>query len=94
MIFRENNIQGDYTHPQELWEIVGEKFPGITYREYMRTIEIIQKVRFGGKELLPYEKHTLRCFHEHVILEWYKNSGRLKKAWLRYYYLVEIKEFC
>ena len=87
-----NNIFGDYAHPKELWERVAEEFPGITRREYMRTVELIQKVRFGGKELLPYERHTLHCFYDHMVTIWYTESRVFRKMVLRYYYLVEIRK--
>ncbi len=82
------NLSQDYTQTEHYSEVFSRKFPGIEEQEYKRTLELIQKTFFGGIELKAYEKHTLQCFEENLKKSLYKNSGKVKRFWLRYRYLL------
>lgn len=61
------NVKGDFSHPLELGEQITDTFTEIELSEYERVVAIIQKARFGGKELERYETHALECFVEILI---------------------------
>lgn len=82
------HLSQDYMQKEHYREEFGRKFPGIDEMEYRRTLELIQKTFFGGLELKTYEKHTLDCFEENLKRCLYKNSGKVKRFWLRYRYLL------
>ncbi len=83
------NVAGSYDHPMELSEQVEEKIPGISREEYERVIQLIQKVRFGGKKLMPYEIHTLNCFAKSLLLALQRSKGLWGKLKTRYWYAME-----
>lgn len=88
-IFRERKIQGDYTHPDELWEQVDAKLPDFDKEEYDRVVQLVQKVRFGCMNLMAYERLSLYKYYQHLTNLWYNNSSGWKKLVLRYRYLVQ-----
>ena len=81
-------LSQDYMQKEHYSEVFSRKFPGIEEMEYRRALELIQKTFFGGIELKTYEKHTLKCFEENLKNCLYKNSGKVKRFWLRYRYLL------
>lgn len=83
-----SKIKGDYSHPLELEAVVLSKYPQIYPMEYERVVTLIQKARFGGRKLKPYEEHTIKCFvHKISHLLWH-NSNIFDKILLRYVYLI------
>lgn len=81
-------VAGSYDHPMELSAQVEEKLPGISRQEYVRAVQLIQKVRFGGKKLLPYEVHTLSCFADRLQQALYRNKGIWGRMKVRYWYAI------
>lgn len=84
-------VTGDYAHPMDLSAQVEEKLAGVSRGEYERVIELIQKVRFGGKELLPYELHTLDCFQKQVAAALAGQKGIWGKMKIRYLYAFDMR---
>ncbi len=87
-LFLIGKVVGDYDHPLELSAQVEEKIRGITREEYERAVQLIQKVRFGGKELLPYEVHTLECFQRKFLKILYWQKGLWRRMKVRYWYAL------
>ena len=81
-------LSQDYSQAEYYNDVFKRKFPGIEEVEIRRVLELIQKTVFGGIELKTYERHTLECFEENMKRCLYKNSGKLKRFWLRYRYLI------
>ena len=81
-------VKGSYDHPMELAGQVEEKIPGVSRQEYERVIGLIQKVRFGGKELLPYEIHTLECFADKAAAALSSQKGVWRRFRIRYQYAL------
>ena len=80
--------QGDYSKPLSLEAAIIKAYPQVNSFEYRRVITLIQKSRFGGKTLKPYENHTLICFiHKISHLLWRKQSF-FGKILLRYVYII------
>lgn len=88
-VFHDQKIEGDYTHPDELWVKVSQKFPEYEQEEYNRVVQMVQKVRFGCMELAPYEKRAMYKYYLHLVNLWYNQSSGWKKSVLRYRYLVQ-----
>lgn len=85
-LFLIGKVIGDYDRPMELSFQVEEKMHGISREEYERAIQLVQKVRFGGKQLLPYEIHTLECFREKFLKTMFHKKGLWGKMKIRYWY--------
>ena len=77
-------VKGDFTHPDELWQQIEEKFPGTEKDEYDRVLELIRKNRFGGIELKEHEYHTLKCFLERLTKILYGRQRFTGKFYFRY----------
>ncbi len=82
------NVKGDFSHPLELGKQITDTFTEIELSEYERVVAIIQKARFGGKELERYETHALECFVEILIQNLYQNANIFGKIKLRYVYIM------
>ncbi|WP_443649396.1 hypothetical protein [Blautia faecicola] len=52
-------------------------------------MEILQRAKFGGKKLAPYEIYTLDCFEEKSHRMVYKKQNVGGKLWIRYGLCVE-----
>ena len=87
-LFILSKIPGDYSHPLELRSEILLKYPQLYDMEYERVVSIIQKARFGGKNLRPHEEHTLKCFIDKISHLLWKNSNIFGKILLRYIYLI------
>lgn len=77
-------IKGNFSHPLELWEQIETNFSDIEQEEYERMIKLVQKARFGGMVLKPYEMYTLECFVEHLKKTLYEKQNFVGKIRLRY----------
>ena len=77
-------IKGNFSHPLELWEQIETNFSDIEQEEYERMIKLVQKARFGGMVLKPYEMYTLECFVEHLKKALYEKQNFVGKIRLRY----------
>lgn len=77
-------IKGNFSHPLELWEQIEKNFPGIKQEEYERMLKLVQKARFGGMALKPYEMYTLECFTNHLKEALYQKQNFIGKIRLRY----------
>lgn len=77
-------IKGNYSHPLELWPQIEKNFPGVKKEEYERILTLIQKARFGGRILKPYEMYTLECSIKHLKEALYQRQNLLGKIYLRY----------
>ncbi len=88
-LLRLGQISGDYNRPAELSQEIAEKIPGIRPEEYERVIMLLQKIRFGDKELLEYESHTLECFGAKMKACLYRKKGPLGRLALRYRHALE-----
>ena len=82
------DIHGDYSHPMELWEEVNQKLPAVPKAEYDRTIELLQKARFGGMELKAYEYHTLEQCRKNLCNAIYEGKSKKDRFILRYIWAV------
>lgn len=82
-------VKGDYTHPLELSDEIAVRLPGIGKNRYERVIALIQKIRFGGKELRKDEEYVVACFISKLRQEVYLSKKFLGKLKLRYKYAVE-----
>lgn len=60
----------------------------IRQSEYERVLELVQKIRFGSKELKEYELYTLRCFERKMEGSLYSHKRFTGKIFLRYVYLL------
>ena len=81
-------VHGDYSHPVELWEEVNQKLPAVPKAEYDRTIELLQKARFGGMELKAYEYHTLEQCRKNLCNAIYEGKSKKDRFILRYIWSV------
>ncbi len=79
-------IKGDYGRPMEISAEVEEKIVGIRRAEYERAVQLLQKIRFGGKKLLPSEMHTLDCFLRKLARVLYTQGSAWKKIKMRYFF--------
>lgn len=84
MVFIAGKVKGNFSHPLELWEQIEKNFSGIEREEYERTLKLIQKARFGGMILKPYEMYTLECFTKHLKEALYEKQNFIGKIRLRY----------
>ena len=82
-------VQGDFAHPKKLWNEVHEALPALEKEEYDRALELVQKARFGGKNLRPHEWHTLRCFQQKMRTLLYEKGNFIQRKILRDIYLFE-----
>ena len=74
---------------EQFFDAIRKHFPEVPDRWYRRSMEIIQKARFGGKKLAPYEIYTLDCFEKESSRMVYKTQKIGGKLWLRYGLCVE-----
>lgn len=79
-----------YSLESEAWEELLEKFPKLTYREYRRVLKLIEKVKFGEKELLAYEKYALAGLCHKLVALCYESSNWWWKLRMSYYYCFEL----
>ena len=77
-------IKGDFSHPLELWGQIEKRYPDIQKEEYEKVLKLVQKARFGGMTLKPYEIYTLECFIEHFRETLYNKQNIFGKIKLRY----------
>lgn len=84
LILIAGKIKGNFSHPLELWEQIETNFSDIEQEEYERMIKLVQKARFGGMILKPYEMYTLECFVEHLKKALYEKQNFVGKIRLRY----------
>ncbi len=82
-------VAGDPTHPMELSAQVEEKFAGVSRGEYERAIQLLQKVRFGGHKLLPYELYALDCFAKRAAAALAGQKSLWKRLKMRYLYALD-----
>ena len=87
-MLRTGGVAGNYDHPLELSAQVEEKIDGVTSKEYERVVELLQKVRFGGKKLKPYEMHTLECFMKRLAGSLSRQAGLWGRFRVRYWYVL------
>lgn len=85
-LLRAAKVEGNYNHPMELSEQVEEKIAGISRKEYIRAVSLLQKVRFGEKGLLPHERHTLECFAGRLAKALYQQESVWGRFKVRYWY--------
>ena len=90
VLYHIRKIEGNSTNRENIWEQLQEKFPDLEYGEYRRVLKLIQKVKFGEKELHPYEKHALESFYYLLIRQCYENSNLWWKIRMRYFYCFEL----
>lgn len=84
MVLIAGKIKGNFSHPLELWEQIEKNFSGIEQEEYERMLKLVQKARFGGMALKPYEMYTLECFTKHLKEALYEKQNFIGKLRLRY----------
>ena len=84
MVLIAGKIKGNFSHPLELWEQIEKNFSGIEQEEYERMLKLVQKARFGGMALKPYEMYTLECFTNHLKEALYQKQNFIGKICLRY----------
>lgn len=87
-LIKTGRVKGDLTDPANLWPEVEKCFPGVRREEYFRVDELLQKYRFGGMELAPYEIRVLCGFEEHMEQSLYKKQKLPGKLKLRYIYAI------
>jgi len=88
-LLRLGRVTGEYNRPVELSQEIVEKVPGIRPEEYERVITLLQKMRFGDKQLLEYEIYTLECFDAKMKVCLYRKKGPFGRLMLRYRYALE-----
>ena len=84
LLFIAGKIKGNFSHPLELWEQIEKNFSGIEQEEYERMLKLVQKARFGGMYLKPYEMYTIECFTKHLREALYEKQNFIGKIRLRY----------
>lgn len=84
MVLIAGKIKGNFSHPLELWEQIEKNFSGIEQEEYERMLKLVQKARFGGMALKPYEMYTLECFTNHLKEALYQKQNLIGEIRLRY----------
>lgn len=90
LVYKIRKVEGNSTNREDIWEQLQEKFPKLTYGEYRRILKLIEKVKFGEKELSAYEKHALASFYHKLVTLCYESSNRWCKLMMRYYYCFEL----
>ena len=85
-MLRIGKVEGNYNRPFNLAGQTAEKIKNIRPEEYVRAVDIIQKVRFGGKKLKPYEIHTLECFMKRLAGSLSRQAGVWGRFLVRYWY--------
>ena len=88
-IYRSRGIDRAQINPKEQWEELSAGIPGLSQKEYSRVRELIEKVRFGGIELKPYEMQALRGLCRKLADKWYESCNMRQKIVARYVYLIE-----
>lgn len=71
------------------WDEIQAGITGITREELARAAELIQKERFGGKELRPYEYHTLESLAIRIEKKLVSTGSPLKKLLYRYLWVLK-----
>lgn len=74
---------------QENWDLIQQKIPGITRDELKRAVDLVQKERFGGQSLKPYEDHTLEQLALRMEAKLYQNGTWYKKVLYRYLWVLK-----
>lgn len=77
------------TSSEQFFDAIRKHFPEVPERWYRRSMEILQRAKFGGKKLAPYEIYTLDCFEEKSHRMVYKKQNVGGKLWIRYGLCVE-----
>lgn len=73
---------------KENWDLIQEKIPGVTREELKRAVELVQKERFGGIKLKPYEYRTLESLAQRLESKLYQNGTWYRKALYRYVWVL------
>ncbi len=84
-------IKPEYTDPIELYVSIKMKFPEIKRDEYKRVVSLIEKDKYGEKELQNYEIYVIQSFYNKLKRTAYYNTGMFGKLKLRYIYALKIK---
>lgn len=84
-------IRPEYTAPMDLYVNIKMKFQGIKRDEYKRVVSLIEKNKYGGKELQNYEIYVLESFYAKLKRIMYYNAGLFDKFKFRYIYALKIK---
>lgn len=79
----------EMTSSEQFFDAIRKHFPEVPERWYRRSMEILQRAKFGGKKLAPYEIYTLDCFEEKSHRMVYKKQNVGGKLWIRYGLCVE-----
>lgn len=74
----------EMTSSEQFFDAIRKHFPEVPERWYRRSMEILQRAKFGGKKLAPYEIYTLDCFEKKSRRMVYKKQNVGGKLWLRY----------
>lgn len=69
---------------EQFFDAIRKYFPEVPEHWYRRSMEILQRAKFGGKKLAPYEIYTLDCFEKKSRRMVYKKQNVGGKLWLRY----------
>lgn len=78
----------EMTSSEQFFDAIRKYFPEVPERWYRRSM-ILQRAKFGGKKLAPYEIYTLDCFEEKSHRMVYKKQNVGGKLWIRYGLCVE-----
>lgn len=89
-LYQIRGIEGNSMNREDIWEQLHEKFPELKYGEYYRVLKLVQKVKFGEKELRAYEKHALESYYYSLIQQCYAHSSLWQKMQMRYFYCFEL----
>ena len=92
-LFRIAGIRATSEYMSDNWDEIQEKIPGITREELKRPAELIQKERFGGKELKPYEYHALESLAIRMENKLLETGGPLKKLMFRYWWALKKRDY-
>lgn len=87
-LFKAGRVKVEMTDSAALWTEAEKCFPGVRREEYLRVDELLQKYRFGGMELEPYEIRVLCGLEEHMKQSLYENQKLPGKLKLRYIYAI------
>ena len=79
----------EMTSSEQFFDAIRKHFPEVPERWYRHLMEILQREKFGGKKLAPYEIYILDCFEEKSRRMVYKKQNVGGKLWLRYVLCVE-----
>lgn len=87
-LFQLGGMVIDGKDPESFIKKLQEHFPDIPEEEFQRVSGLIDKVMYGGKDLVPYERHILNAFLKRLQRSIYQRKGILYHLKVKYYHAI------